>query len=61
MFLIVNGDPLDGFSYWGPFETADAATAWANREIKPELLWSGSRSTWWVSELEEPNEFDGSP
>lgn len=43
-FIVVRGNPIDGFYYHGPFKTHEDALAFAEDSEEP----------WWIAELEEP-------
>jgi hypothetical protein len=43
-WLIMAGSPIDGYAYYGPFDTETEAHDWALYEVKIE-------ATWWVSPL----------
>ena len=43
-FIQVEGNPLDGFKYNGPFDTFDAALADGEENI-------GGGADWWIIEL----------
>jgi len=42
MFIIIEGNPVSGFVYSGPFETKAAANDYAERWLEPD---------WWVAPL----------
>jgi len=44
MWIIVTGNPIDGFSFHGPFSDRNDAIEWAE-ELDPD---------WWVVELDTP-------
>ena len=46
MFVVIHGNPADGFAYVGPFADADAATHYADAEV--------THDNWWVVQLEAP-------
>jgi hypothetical protein len=48
-WLIVRGNPVIGFTYWGPFDDSADAVAWADENITVEY-------DWWLTELETPKE-----
>jgi len=31
MFIVIKGNPVDGFTFHGPFDSAEAASEWAGR------------------------------
>ena len=41
--LVIVGDPVDGFAYYGPFADADEATEWAEQEV--------TEQSWWLADL----------
>lgn len=45
MWIIVTGNPVDGFEYHGPFNTEDSAIEWADTFIEDE---------WWLAHLDAP-------
>ena len=45
-FIIISGDPVNGFNFYGPFEFKEDAIKWA------EIL---SKRDWWLSDLMEPD------
>lgn len=42
-YIVVSGNPCDGFDFTGPFASAELANEWAEDVLK--------RETWWVAEL----------
>jgi hypothetical protein len=46
--VVLAGNPVDGVSVWGPFDTADDAASWAGQFLKHEEHWA--------VELNEPKE-----
>lgn len=46
MWIIVVGNPVDGFEYHGPFNHEDNAIQWADNYIEDE--------EWWLSHLTAP-------
>lgn len=47
MWIVIAGDPVDGFSYTGPFDSNEAAWVWAQRYI-------ASQYSYWIAKLGEP-------
>ena len=47
-YIVVSGNPINGFFYFGPFIDADAALAWAKDAVG---------EAWWVTKLEGPVRF----
>lgn len=47
-YIIIYGDPMDGFNYRGPFDTQADATEWAEDHEPDEV--------WWIAELNPPTE-----
>lgn len=43
-WMMVEGNPVDGFSFTGPFESNEAAWQYAE----------GQGGDWWLARLEEP-------
>jgi len=46
--VLVTGNPVDGFEFFGPFPYGDEATEFA------ESAWGGAYETWWVAPLSNP-------
>ncbi len=46
-FLLVVGDPVDGFDYVGPFDSSEQAQEWAQEFTDGD--------SWWVVELQSPD------
>lgn len=44
-YLVVIGDPVDGFTFSGPFPTEAAASAWANEDAHL------AGYNWWTAPL----------
>jgi hypothetical protein len=42
MFIIIEGDPVSGFVYSGPFETREAANDFGDKWLVPD---------WWIAPL----------
>lgn len=36
-YVVLAGDPVDGFRVIGPFATASEAAEWANSRVPPEI------------------------
>lgn len=51
-FIVVFGDPLTGYVFYGPFNSDDDAHAYALYMC--EARWYGSPH-WYIAELEPPN------
>lgn len=47
-YLIVTGNPVDGFFYYGPFADEDTTIEWANREQ--------DGCDWWPTKLHAPED-----
>jgi len=47
-FIIICGNPVDGFGYIGPFKSHGQCTSWAETNLRG--------TEWWASELEELEE-----
>jgi hypothetical protein len=45
-FIVVGGDPVDGFHFDGPFASTEDANDWAENNVR--------NVSWWVAELEAP-------
>jgi len=50
LHIIISGNPVDGFFYYGPFEDAEQALEYADAE------YSIRNSEYWVTELTPPEE-----
>ena len=48
-FAVAVGEMFDGVEFFGPFDNADDAQDWADREV-------GMSSGWWLIQLNEPRE-----
>lgn len=46
MYICVFGNPADGFTIYGPFETHDEAVAYGEQEGDMD---------WWIMEVHPPN------
>lgn len=44
-WIVIMGDPVDGFAYFGPFPDADSAVEWGN---------TNGDSDWWITSLHDP-------
>jgi hypothetical protein len=44
MFIVISGNPKDGFTHYGPFDDADQAEEWADENLK---------DSYWVVPLED--------
>lgn len=51
-YIIVAGDPENGFWYMGPFTTRHRAWQHGNNHMRKE-------NTWWVAELLTPDKSEG--
>lgn len=49
IWLLITGNPVDGFTYYGPFSDHDEASSLADR---------CDHSDWWICELVRPDSFD---
>lgn len=47
-YIVVCGDPVNGFSFIGPFEYHGDATRYAEQELHSEY--------WWIAQIEQPKE-----
>ena len=45
-FCVLQGNPVDGLTITGPFETQDAALAWVED--------NDADTEWWVAQMEVP-------
>lgn len=43
--IIITGNPVNGFTYYGTFSSVDEATDWAGLNLGGD---------WWVAELNKP-------
>lgn len=41
-WIVIHGNPVDGYSYFGPFLGRDAAVDWGEKNCDGD---------WWISEL----------
>ncbi|QWY83553.1 hypothetical protein [Rhizobium phage RHph_X2_28B] len=48
-YIIISGNPVDGFTFIGPFDSADEATQYTESNSK-DLY------DWWLAPLTEPTE-----
>lgn len=46
-WIILRGNPVDGFEFIGPFVSTDEANDWAEHNDDPELAW-------WIAKLARP-------
>ncbi len=44
--VIISGNPIDGLTVWGPFNSCENGFNWARENLKTE---------WWWAILENPN------
>ena len=44
-WIAIQGDPVDGFDYYGPFKSTEDANDWASSNLQPD---------WWVADLHRP-------
>ena len=51
MFIIIHGDPIVGFRYYGPFPNEEKAMEFANIQLSEV-------GDWWPTKLDDPNEFE---
>jgi hypothetical protein len=47
VFAVAAGDPFDGVTLYGTFDTHDHAVEWASEEIE---------DTWWIVEIKDTEE-----
>jgi hypothetical protein len=47
-YIIIFGNPADGFEHIGPFDDGEAANEYADRHLR-------GRNDWWVVLLQEPS------
>lgn len=45
MLIVIAGNPVDGFNYFGPFDDNESAEEWAESNIS---------DSWWITEIKEP-------
>lgn len=38
-YIIIEGNPVDGLQFFGPFPSAEAAQEWAERELADQEYW----------------------
>lgn len=46
-FIVITGNPVDGFQYYGRFSDEPTAIDWADENLSEE--------DWWVAELINPD------
>lgn len=46
MWIVIYGNPSNGFSYAGTFASPDDANAWADQHVATEY-------DWWIAQLQE--------
>lgn len=46
-FIVITGNPVDGFQYYGRFSDEPAAIDWADENLSEE--------DWWIAELINPD------
>lgn len=51
-YIVVVGNPADGHFYYGPFDEAEEANAWAEQEDRANGTIAGD--DWWVVNLNLP-------
>lgn len=44
--IVITGNPVDGFFFYGPFDSAEAAISWAEVEHQGQ--------SWWVAPMGLP-------
>lgn len=47
MWILISGNPVDGFSYYGPFLSSESAINFGDR------IFDGD---WWIVAVEKPSE-----
>lgn len=47
--IVVTGNPVDGFTFYGTFRTANEAGDWAADEL--------SKEEWWTASLTDPDQW----
>ncbi|MEA3639948.1 MAG: hypothetical protein VBE63_08390 [Lamprobacter sp.] len=48
MKLVISGDPVEGFAYYGPFQSIGDAIVWAEENLEQ----------WWIAPLQNPEEIE---
>ena len=48
--IVIVGDPVEGFEYYGPFDSANEAISFADGSVGGVVI----DEHWWVVELESP-------
>lgn len=48
-YLVVTGNPVDGFEYYGPFISYESALRFAEAQFKHDV--------WWIPDLNPPSTF----
>ena len=49
-YVVITGNPVDGLFFYGPFDSYDEATAYAERNHDGD--------DWWATKLQQPEEED---
>lgn len=53
--IVIIGNPVDGFTHYGPFDDAAVATDWADEYVQADKY----GLDWWVVDLHDPEEDEG--
>ena len=48
-YIIIDGNPVDGYQFYGPFDDGEKASYWANLELDRD-------PEWFVAKLNSPDE-----
>lgn len=46
--IVIDGSPVDGYNFTGPFESAEHASEWAENNIKEQ--------SWWTAFVDTPED-----
>ena len=49
MVIIITGNPVDGFTFIGPFNDSEEADAYAVEKLRGE--------EWWIADMSEPDKY----
>jgi hypothetical protein len=49
VLIVIYGNPVEGFNYFGPFHLREDALAWAEHSV-PDM------DDWWITNLQSPEE-----
>ena len=49
-WIVLTGNPVDGITFWGPFQTGEYANDWAQFHCRG--------TDWWITEVNSPQSMD---